>query len=107
MTKKEYCFNHNPIASHDYFVSHIHGIEYGIEDYVFVSESIQPRYCGAYEWRFHKCKIYTDVNGEMYFNIVQHDYDGEKHVQRRNINSYIRRGEWLPNITSSEIFGED
>ena len=41
MTAKEYCCTHAPIATHDYWNSYIHGVEYGINDYVYISEMLQ------------------------------------------------------------------
>lgn len=100
MTKKEYCIKHAPIASHEYYTSHIHGIKYGINDYVYVSQKRQLKlFSGLYKWDFHKCKVYTDQNGEMYFNFTEKNYNGTKTTTRRYLSDYIRRGTWLPEIS--------
>ena len=100
MTKKEYCIKHAPIASHEYYTSHIHGVEYGINDYVYVSQKRQIKLCSnLLVWEFHKLKIYTDNNGRSYFIFVEKNYDGTQTKTRRYIDEYIKRGAWLPEIS--------
>lgn len=59
MTKKEYCLKHSVIAYYSGLNGlEIHGIEYGIEDYL---------YCVSGAWgggkAYHKLKIYYNDNG--------------------------------------------
>ena len=59
MTKKEYCLKNPAVAYYSGFSGlEIHGIEYGINDYL---------YCASGAWdnnkTYHKLKIYYDNNG--------------------------------------------
>lgn len=59
MSKKEYCLNNPATAYYSGFSGlKIHGIEYGIEDYL---------YCVSGEWSgkksYHKLKIYYNDQG--------------------------------------------
>lgn len=59
MTKKEYCLNNPAVAYYSGFSGlEIHGIEYGVNDYL---------YCVSGAWgggkTYHKLKIHYDNNG--------------------------------------------
>lgn len=93
MTKKEYCMNNAPIASHNYYYSHIHGIEYGIPaDYVYVSQRRQMKLFGKSEWTFHKLKVKADSEGFLYIDFPERYFDGTTKRQRRYLEDYIRSG---------------
>lgn len=103
MTKRKFCISNAPIATHDYYNSHIHGIEYGINDYVYVSQKRQLKlFSDLFTWEFHKLMIYTDENGEMYFNFTEKNYDGTRTKTRRYISDYIMRGTWLPEMSVAQ-----
>ena len=60
MNKREYCMKNPAIAYYSGLNGlEIHGIEYGIDDYI---------YCVSGAWgggkAFHRCKIYYPVNGK-------------------------------------------
>lgn len=61
MNKKEYCLKNPAIAYYSGFTGlEIHGIEYGVNDYVYcVSGAWGPRS----KYKYHKLKIY---NGEYF-----------------------------------------
>lgn len=104
MTKREYCLNHEPIAVHDYYRMQIHGFEYGIEDYVYISRLYQPTVCGKTKVMFHKVKINYDADGETYFTITERKYNGKAHKIVLGLNNFIRCGEWAVSaITCKEL----
>ena len=108
MTKKEYCMKHDPTASHDYYVSHIHGVEDTPDGtFIYVSRRAQIRLGGSFRWTFHRVKLYLNRDGEYYFWLPAHTFDGKTLRVCHGVNSYIRRGEWLPLITSAEIFDNE
>lgn len=90
MTKKEYCLSNEPIAYHDYYRMQIHGIEYGIDDYAYVSRLYQPTYCGETKVMFHKVKINYDVDGIAYIIINERKFDGKRHKLYLNLDNFIR-----------------
>lgn len=90
MTKREYCLNNEAVACHDYYRMQIHGIEHGIEDYVYLSRLYQKRYCGATSVMFHKVKVRYDKDGNSYINITERTFDGKKHVISLSLDSFIR-----------------
>lgn len=105
MNAKQFCMTHDPVASHDYYVMHTHGVETdGDYEYLYLSERVQPKLCGAFEWRFHRLKLYLSRDCGYYVNRTVKCYDGTKHRARLYINSFIRRGVWLPRITSEMVF---
>lgn len=107
MTKKEYCFAHDPVSSHDYYIAHIHGIEKsGYDTYVYVSRREQIRLGGSFRWTFHRVKLYLNRDGEYCFYLPAHTFDGKTLRECHGVNSYIRRGEWLPLVTSEEVFSD-
>lgn len=108
MTKKEYCTTHAPIASHDYYYSHIHGIEYGIDgDYVYISQRRQMKLFGKSEWTFHKLKTKADSEGFLYIDFPERMYDGRKKIERRYLENYIRAGSaWGREYTIEEWLKE-
>ena len=107
MTKKEYCLTHAPVATHDYYYSHIHGIEHGLDgDYVYVSQRRQLRLMGPSEWEFHKLKIHADANGFIYINFPDKCYDGTTRKERRYLEDYIQRGAWLPELSLEDWLKE-
>ena len=64
MTKKEYCKN-NPVCavySMGYTGLEIHGIEYGIDDYIIYKYTD-----GETVYSYHKSKIQYTTNGNAYF----------------------------------------
>ena len=65
MSKKEYCNTHEAIAYYSGFGGLvIHGIEYGIEDYVFV---VSGAWCS--EKSCHKLKVYYSAAGHDYIKL--------------------------------------
>lgn len=101
MTAKEYCCTHAPIATHDYWNSYIHGVEYGINDYVYISEMVQEQYCGPLLLRCHKLKIYDGDDG-MYVQMPYRTFGGKIGKHRRYLDTYIRHGVWLNEISLEE-----
>ena len=90
MTKKEYCLTHEPVACHNYYRMQIHGIEYGIEDYVYISRLYQKTVCGETSVMFHKVKINTDTDGNSYIIINERKFDGKRHKLTLAIDEFIR-----------------
>ena len=90
MNKKEYCLTHEAIATHNYFGMQIHGIEYGINDYVYLSRLYQKSVCGATKVMFHKVKINYDSNGESYIVVNERTFDGKRRKIYLSIDSFIR-----------------
>ena len=90
MTKREYCLNHEPVACHDYYRMQIHGIEYGIEDYVYISRLYQKTCCGATNVMFHKVKINYDADGNAYIIVNERKFDGSRKRLALNLDSFIR-----------------
>ena len=79
MSKKEYCLQHPATAYYSGLGGvEIHGIEYGIEDYI---------YCCRGAWTskksYHKVKIYYSASGNAYIKI---------HGYRIPLNECIRMG---------------
>ena len=79
MTKKEYCKKHPATAYYSGLEGvEIHGVEYGIEDYI---------YCTVGAWTskksYHKLKIHYSASGAAY--IIIHGY-------RIPLNECIRMG---------------
>lgn len=65
MTKKEYCLKNPPVAYYSGFSGlEIHGIEYGIEDYL---------YCVSGAWgggkSYHRLKIHSDLKGDFFVRL--------------------------------------
>lgn len=90
MTKKEYCLKNEAIACHDYYRIQIHGIEYGVNDYAYISRLYQKSYCGATSAAFHKVMIKYDKDGNAYVNITERKFDGKKHVIYLSLDRFIR-----------------
>lgn len=90
MTKKEYCLNNEAVATHNYYRMQIHGIEYGINDYVYVSRLYQKTVCGKTCVMFHKVKINYDANGEAYIIINARKFDGRRERITLNLNGFMR-----------------
>lgn len=105
MTKKEYCLNNEAIASHDYYRMQIHGIEYGINDYVYLSRLYQKTCCGETKVMFHKVKVYYDTNADAYIRVTERNFDGKKHIIVLSLDSFIRidSGWSVPIITCKEL----
>ena len=55
----------------------IHGVEYGIEDKIVFSYQCDGKTVG----KIHKCKIYTNENGETYFRFMG---------RREHLKDYLR-----------------
>lgn len=67
MTKKEYCNNNQAIAYYSGFGGlEIHGIEYGINDYIYC---VSGAWSAAANRKYHRLKINTDSNGDNYFTL--------------------------------------
>ena len=90
MTKKEYCLNNEPVACHNYYRMQIHGIEYGIEDYAYISRLYQKTACGATSVMFHKVKINTDTDGNSYIIINERKFDGKRHKITLSLDGFIK-----------------
>lgn len=109
MTKKEYCLNNEPIAAHDYYCMYIHGIEYGINDYVYISEIYQPEYCGKKAVRFHKVKIYYDYDSDPYVILNNYTYDGKRKKIYLSLNNFICKdsgwGVYIPTCNDLKNIG--
>lgn len=105
MTKKEYCLKNEAIASHNYYRMQIHGIEYGIDDYAYVSRLYQKTVCGATSVMFHKVKINYDADGNAYIKITERNFNGKKHVIELSLDGFIRvdSGWCTPIITCKEL----
>ena len=104
MTKKEYCLMNEAIACHDYYRMQIHGIEFGVEDYAYISRLYQKSYCGATSVMFHRVKVRYDNNGIPYVNITERKFDGKKHVLSLSLNNFIDPKEWgISVITCNEL----
>lgn len=102
MTKKEYCLSNEAIACHDYYRMQIHGIEYGIDDYAYISRLYQKTDCGKTSVMFHKVKINYDKDGNAYVNITERKFDGKKHVISLSLDSFIRVGKWACGVISCD-----
>ena len=89
MTKKEYCLKNEAIASHNYYKIQIHGIEYGIDDYVYVSRLYQKTYCGETKVMFHKVKIHCDDEGQ-YIKINGRKFDGKREILTLSLDDFIK-----------------
>ncbi len=90
MTKKEYCLNNEPIACHDYYRMQIHGIEYGINDYAYISRLYQKTVCGKTCVMFHKVKINYDNDGNAYIIVNERKFDGRRHKLILSLDKFIR-----------------
>lgn len=90
MTRKEYCLNNEAIACHNYYRMQIHGIEHGIDDYVYLSRLYQKTLCGATTVMFHKVKVRYDADGNAYINVTERNFDGKKHVISLALDGFIR-----------------
>lgn len=104
MTKKEYCLNNEAVAVHDYYKIQIHGIEYGINDYIYLSRIYQKTVCGKSCVSFHKLKINYDVNGLAYINLTEKYFNGKKHRIELYLDDFIRTKVWhIGFITCNEL----
>lgn len=64
----KYCISHPPVAYYaacPFVGIYVHGIEYGIEDYVYASSEYADE-----KTFYHKVKLKQDVKGQTYFNIM-------------------------------------
>lgn len=91
MTKKEFCLNNEAVAGHDYYRMQIHGFEYGINDYVYLTRIIQKTYCGETYAVFHKLKIRYYADGKAYIIIRESCYDGRKKNLYIALDSFIKK----------------
>lgn len=81
MNKKQYCENNPAIAYYSGFSGlEIHGIEYGIEDYIYC---VSGAWAGRSARKYHRLKIYYDNNGGAYFKL---------HGYKCSLNDCIRMG---------------
>lgn len=104
MSKKEFCLNNEAVAVHDYYKLQIHGIEYGINDYIYLSRLYQKNYCGEKYVKFHKVKIYSDIEGRQYFKLWMGNFDGSRSVHTFYIDEFIKIGVWqVSYITCKEL----
>lgn len=90
MTKKDYCLQNQAVAGHDYYRMYLHGIEYGIDDYAYISRFYKETLCGKSKVSFHKVKIRYDVDGNPYVNITEKLWNGAKHRIYVQLNNFIR-----------------
>lgn len=103
MTKKEYCLTNEPVACHIYYRIQIHGFEYGIEDYVYISRLYQKTVCGKTCVAFHKVKINNDIDGE-YIVINEHNFDGRQHKMFLKLDDFVRiDSNWASPISCAEL----
>lgn len=81
MTKKEYCQNNPAIAYYSGFPGlEIHGIEYGINDYMYC---VSGAWAGSSARKYHKLRIYYDSNGGAFCRL---------HGYKIPLNECIRMG---------------
>ena len=81
MSKKEYCQNNPAVAYYSGFSGlEIHGIEYGINDYVYC---VSGAWGAASKRKYHKLKLYCDLNGDTVFYL---------HGYKISLNECIRMG---------------
>lgn len=67
MNKKEYCFKNPATAYYSGFHGfEIHGIEYGINDYII---GVSGAWGGDKGRKYHRLKIYYDRSGNGYFKL--------------------------------------
>ena len=90
MTKREYCLKNEAVACHNYYRMQIHGFEYGINDYVYVSRLYQKTYCGKTSVMFHKVKINYDTDNNPYIIINARKFDGKRDRIALNLDDFIR-----------------
>jgi hypothetical protein len=65
MNKKEYCQKNPAVAYYSGFNGlEIHGIEYGIDDYIYC---VSGAWGSPKNYSYHKLKIYYDSKGNGYF----------------------------------------
>jgi hypothetical protein len=84
MIKKDYCLKNEAIAVHNYYKIQIHGIEYGIDDYVYLSRLYQKSVS------FHRVKINYYADGGTYIKVTETLLNGKKHVITLALNDFIR-----------------
>lgn len=105
MTKKDYCLTHEAIAVHDYYYFQIHGIEHGIDDYVYLSRIYQPRpITDEKRVSFHKLKIYTDKEGNAFIRLRDRCFDGTIRVLTLDLDNtfmFVSTG-WVTRLLSCE-----
>lgn len=91
---EKFCRENKPIGVHQYYYYFIHGYDFGIDDYVYIS--VKKQKLLTHYITFHKLKIYTDCEGEMYINIPETDITNTKHWKNRiNINDFlVTYGAW-------------
>lgn len=81
MSKKEYCQKNPAIAYYSEFGGfEIHGIEYGIDDYIY---GVSGAWGSPKNYSYHKLKIYYDGKGNGYFML---------HGYKCSLNDCIRMG---------------
>lgn len=86
---EKFCRENKPIGTHQYYYYFIHGYDFGIDDYAYVSV-IRQRMLTKYI-TFHKLKIYTDCDGEMYINLPESDITSTKQWKKRiYLNDFLR-----------------
>lgn len=90
MNKKEYCLTHEPVAVHDYYYMQIHGIEYGVEDYAYISRIYKPRpVTDEKKVAFHRVKINTDSDGVSFVRLTEKTYSGKRNVLTLSLDDFI------------------
>ena len=97
MTKKEYCMTHAPIGTHSYYDIDIHGILYGIDDYVMVADT-------SHHWEdvrdinkihqvcittYHRCKLYYNQEQDVYFKLNGIRYYIREFMARNNASMML------------------
>lgn len=84
MTKKEYCESHRYIAIYQccMLAVFIHGFEYGIDDYVYLS----VHWGDETKVSYHKCKLYAKRDDSCYVII---------YGIRFYLREFVRRWKWI------------
>jgi hypothetical protein len=82
----------------------IHGVEYGIENYVYLSRVYQPVYCGEKKISYHKLKIRYDIDGIAYVVLKEKLYNGKHQNLYLYIENFTRlNSPWSTNIINGGI----
>jgi hypothetical protein len=90
MTKKEYCKANVAKADHVYYNMSLHGIEYGIDDYAYISRVYQPVYCGNKEVSYHRLKVRCNRDNRAYVILKEKLYNGKYSRIYLYIEDFIR-----------------
>lgn len=103
MIKKDYCLQNNAVASHNYYEMYLHGYEYGINDYAYITRMYQKTVCGEKCVSFHKVKVKYDTDGNAYVNITEKYFNGKKHTLTLWLDDFWRIGELWQNTHAERL----